>query len=136
MTLPAEALPAAALWSGANLLLMLLLGLNVTRVRRKVRVGVGSGDSPELLRAIRAHGNNTEYVPGLVAAMMLMALLGYSSLAVGSVGAALLVARLLHAHGIKRLDAELPATRVVGNVVTWLLYLGCSVALVASGLAG
>ena len=132
LALPAALFPVA-LWGGLNLLLMLVLGLNVTRVRRKTNVGVGSGDSVELLRAIRAHGNNSEYVPGLVVAMALMAWLGYSATVLTGVGVTLLVARLLHVHGITQLEPAVPPTRVVGNLLTWALYLGCTGALIATG---
>ena len=136
MTTIPEAIHTIALWGGINLLFMLLLGLNVTRIRSKVNVVVGAGESPELLRAIRAHGNNAEYVPGLLVAMLLLALVGYSTTVLFWIGGLLFAARLLHAHGIQRLDVDLPPTRVAGNLITWALYLGCSGALIAAGVGG
>ena len=134
-TMP-ESIHAVALWGGVNFLFMLLLGLNVTRIRTKVNVVVGAGESPELLRAIRAHGNNAEYVPGLLVAMLLLALGGYSATVLSWIGRLLFAARLLHAHGIQRLDVDLPPTRVGGNLITWALYLGCTGALIAAGVGG
>ena len=52
---------ALALWTGANLLLMLVLALNVSRLRIK---NMRDPVDPEVLeKAVRAHGNNIEYVP-------------------------------------------------------------------------
>ncbi len=118
-----------ALWAALNLGLMLLLGLNVTRVRAKTGVGVGSGDSVELERAIRAHGNNIEYVPGLLIGMGLLALLQFPHWLLHTIGGILFLARILHAHGIQQIVDGVPSTRAAGNILTWLLYLVTVVAL-------
>lgn len=125
-----EPIAAAGLWAGVNLGLMLLLGLNASRVRVRARVPVGTGGNDSLERAVRAHGNNVEYVPGTVICLITMALLGESSLILHLAGGGLFIARLLHAHGIQVLDNPLPISRVVGNVVTWLIFLSCAVRLV------
>lgn len=111
------------LWAALNLGLMLLLGLNVSRLRVKAGVGVGSGDDPRLERAIRAHGNNTEYVPGLLIGLVLLALLQFPAWFLHTVGGVLFVARILQAHGIQQIGDDVPVTRAAGNLVTWLLYL-------------
>lgn len=129
------ALGAAALWTGLNLALMLLLGLNVTRLRLKLNVGVGSGGNAELERAVRAHGNNTEYVPGLLLGLALLALLGTSVTQIHIIGGVLFLARLLHAHGIQVLSDGLPPTRASGNVITWGLYAWVAIALASKALA-
>jgi uncharacterized membrane protein YecN with MAPEG domain len=41
-----------------------------------------------------------------------------SATAIHVAGGLLLVARLLHAHGIQKLDSKLPPTRVAGNILT------------------
>tara|TARA_R110002073_G_scaffold51196_1_gene134686 strand:+ start:124 stop:525 length:402 start_codon:yes stop_codon:yes gene_type:complete len=47
--------------------LYIRLALNVIKYRRKYGVSVGDGGEEELLRAIRAHANLTEYAPiGLI----------------------------------------------------------------------
>jgi len=118
-----ESLQAIALWAGLNLGLTLLLALNVTRHRMKEGISTGRGNSQSLERAIRAHGNNTEYVPGALLGILILVALGYSSLIINLLGASLLVARFCHAHGIQQLEVALPKTRVLGNVLTWALYL-------------
>lgn len=117
------------LWAALNLGLMLLLGLNVSRMRVKAGVGLGTGDDPKLERAIRAHGNNTEYVPGLLIGLGLLALLQFPAWFLHTVGGGLFVARILQAHGIQQITEGVPVTRAAGNLLTWLLYLVTVVAL-------
>ena len=118
-----QSLQAVALWAGLNLGWTLLLALNVTRHRMKEGVSTGSGNGQSLDRAVRAHGNNIEYVPGAILGILILAALGYSPLVINLLGASLLVARFCHAHGIQQLEVDLPKTRVLGNVLTWALYL-------------
>ena len=118
-----QSLQAVALWAGLNLGWTLLLALNVTRHRMKEGVSTGSGRSQSLDRAVRAHGNNIEYVPGAILGILILAAVGYSPLVINLLGASLLVARFCHAHGIQQLEVDLPKTRVLGNVLTWALYL-------------
>ena len=49
----------------ASLLALVFLGLsfNIIRLRRLLRVGVGDGGEKELSKAIRIHGNFSEYMP-------------------------------------------------------------------------
>ena len=116
-------LAAAGLWIAVHLLLILLFGWNVTRFRLKLGVGTGHGDNADLERAVRAHGNATEHVPGLLIGLALVALLGATATLIHGLGASLFVARLLHAYGIQDQSKRLPPTRVTGNVITWLVTL-------------
>ena len=127
-----QSLEAFALWTGLNLVLTLFLGLNVTRHRAKEGVSVGTGSSPSLERAVRAHGNNIEYVPGALIGIFVLVALGYSALIVHLLGLALLLARVGHAYGIHQLEVALPKSRVLGNILTWIIYLVISCLLVFS----
>ena len=68
----AAQLNALSFWVGLNLLLTLLLALNVVRNRFKAQGD--SADPVALEKAVRAHGNNTEYVPGILIGLGLMAM--------------------------------------------------------------
>ena len=127
-----QSLEAFALWTGLNLVLTLFLGLNVTRHRAKEGVSVGTGTSLSLERAVRAHGNNIEYVPGALIGIFVLVGLGYSALIVHLLGLALLLARVCHAYGIQLLEAPLPKSRVLGNILTWIIYLVISSLLILS----
>ena len=63
---------ALALYVGLNLLLTFLLALNVVRHRFKG----DSVDQVKLEKAVRAHGNNTEYVPIILIGLGVIALMG------------------------------------------------------------
>lgn len=119
-----EAFKALALWASLNLGLMLALALNTFRWRFKEGVAVGLSDSAGLERAIRAHGNNTEYVPGILLGLLILVPLGESPLVIHACGALLLVARILHAIGIQQTHTAVPIPRAVGNIACWLLFLG------------
>ena len=128
------ALPELGLWAGINLLLMLVLALNVTRLRfaqaaERISEGV-------LERGVRAHGNDIEYVPMALIAMTLLCLMGFGAAWMHGLGATLFLARLLHAHGIQQEGPGLPKSRVLGNVLTWGVFLICGCALVYQFFAG
>lgn len=130
-----DGVKVVALWAAANMFFMLVLAFNTFRHRAKNRTPVGIGhNNPGLERAVRAHGNNTEYVPAMLLAMLLLALLGESHGLLHAYGATLLIARLLHAYGIAQLNVPIPPSRVVGNVVCWLLFLGLLLRLTALSL--
>ncbi len=117
-----DAVHALALWASLNLALMLILALNVFRWRVKENVVVGLSDSFGLERAMRAHGNNTEYVPSILFGLLLMALLGENPLYIHIGGGVLLLARILHAIGIQQSYTPVPLARASGNIVCWLLF--------------
>lgn len=124
-----NSMAAAAFWIATNMLLTLVLALNVTKFRMSANASVGTGGNPGLERAIRAHGNNIEYVPLALVAMLLLSVQGCSSFLVHGLGAGLLLGRLMHAHGIQQQSQKLPITRVLGNIVTWAVYLTCITSL-------
>jgi uncharacterized membrane protein YecN with MAPEG domain len=122
------AVHAAALWVGVHLLLLLVLSVLVVRQRRKHSVELGDAEIPELARAIRAFGNATEYVPGGLIALVVLAMAGANPIAVHAVGLTLFVGRVAHALGLSRSgSASLP--RAVGVLVTWIAYIMAGVAL-------
>ena len=57
------ALLAATLYVGLILVLLVLLGLNVSLNRRRTKIGVGDGGDEKMSCAVRAHGNLAEWAP-------------------------------------------------------------------------
>jgi uncharacterized membrane protein YecN with MAPEG domain len=113
---------AAALWVGLHLLLLLVLSVLVVRQRQRHRVMIGDEGVPELLRAARAFGNATEYVPAGIGALAMLALVGAASPVVHGVGAVLFFGRVAHASGISN-SAGPTIGRTIGTVMTWLAFL-------------
>jgi uncharacterized protein len=52
-----------AIYTSVLALLILALAINVTRHRAKLKVGLGDGGNPQMLRMIRLHANAVEYAP-------------------------------------------------------------------------
>ncbi len=120
---------AAALWVGLHLILLLLLSVLVVRQRRAHGVVLGDNDIPELTRAVRAFGNATEYVPGGLIAIAVLALAGAPPMVVHITGLILLVGRVAHAIGLSRSGGS-SVLRSAGVTLTWLAYIMGGVALI------
>jgi len=120
---------ALALYVGLNLLLTLVLAINVVRHRFKGE----SGDPVALEKAVRAHGNNTEYVPIILVGLGVMAMMGASAQTISILGGTPFMARVFHAYGIQQ--AKVPNIfGMVGNIVTWLVMLCVATTLLMQGI--
>lgn len=121
------------LYAGLAGLLLLALSFQVVGLRRKHRVGLGTGDQPALERAVRVHANFCEYVP---IALLLLLVLELSTVVsdflLHLLGAALIIGRLLHAQGLSR-SAGTSKGRFIGTLLTWLML--AVAALLAVGVA-
>ena len=127
----AAQLSALSLWLGLNMLLTLVLAVNVTRNRFKAMGD--SGDPDTLQKAVRAHGNNIEYVPFILLGLGLLAMTGESAQTLNILGGTLFAARVLHAYGIQQAKVPNPIG-VVGNVTTWLVMLCVAAKLIMAGM--
>ena len=76
------------------------LSFAVIALRRKNKVGLGSGGHDDLERAIRAQGNFAEYVPFGIILIACLELNGAPWWLVALPGIALIIGRLIHAAGI------------------------------------
>ena len=70
----------AALYVGLFGILLIVLSLRVSFVRRDARVALGDGDNELLRRRIRAHSNFVEFVPIALLLLMLAEHTGLGSL--------------------------------------------------------
>jgi len=111
-----------AFYAAVNALIMLVLGMLVVRARVKTRTEIGDGADPALLGPLRAHANNTEYVPmGIILLLMLLGLQANIWI-IHAVGGTLTLGRLLHGIGLSRnVGASMP--RLLGMVLTWLSFI-------------
>ena len=81
-------------------IIFIKLSFAVIRLRRKNKVGLGSGGHEDLERAIRAQGNFAEYVPFGIILIACLELNGAPWWLVALPGLALIIGRLIHAKGI------------------------------------
>lgn len=110
-------------------LIFVFLSLRVIRLRRASGIGLGDGGDKMLMRATRAHGNFSEYVP-LALLLMLLAELGHGPpWVLHCLGCLLLLGRALHAVGLSR-QPEWPSGRVAGMGLTFVTLLSAAAAIV------
>jgi len=105
------------------------LSFNVIGLRRKNKVGLGSGGHEDLERAIRAQGNFAEYVPFGLILLACLELNGATWWLVAIPGLALIIGRLIHAVGINTPPPDF-SKRVLGMKFTFFTLM----ALVALNL--
>jgi uncharacterized membrane protein YecN with MAPEG domain len=113
-------LSITALYAGIFALWMTALAINVTVHRVKLKVNVGDGGNPIMLRVMRMHGNAVEYLPIALVLMAAYELNGGLHAALHAAGLVMLFARASHAYALWHTDvASLP--RQVGQGLTWLI---------------
>ena len=93
--------PVISLYAGLLGLLALVLAADCGRIRGRLGVSVGDGGHPELTCAMRRHANFIEWVPLSLILLLLLELSGVARSAIHGLGAALVLARILHAIGLK-----------------------------------
>ncbi|TDP46086.1 MAPEG family protein [Zavarzinia compransoris] len=108
------------LYAGLNGLLSFALAFRVGLQRMRANVIFGAGDDPGLQRAIRAHGNNVEYVPLALVLIGFLEVAGQPGWLVHALGAALFLGRALHAFGLSMTEEGSPG-RLYGILLTWIV---------------
>lgn len=126
MSLPLTVGPPVitALYGALNAVLNVLLANRVSTARRKEKVSIGHGESPELLVAIRVHANNAEFVPLAIVILLLAELCGGASSWLHVLGGLLFVARLSHVIGMPMKAPNV--WRVFSVASTWGVIVGTS----------
>jgi len=114
--------PVLALYAATNALIMLVLGVLVVRARVKTHTEIGDGGNSTMMAAVRAHANNTEYVPVALLLMLILIPLSANAYVIHAVGATLTIGRLLHAIGLSR-NVGTSTPRLLGMLLTWISYL-------------
>ena len=112
--------PVTALYTALLGLLVLFLAYRVVGVRRRHKIGLGSGGDAQLELAMRVHANAIEYVP---IALLLIALLEINSTPrwmIHAFGGTLVLARLWHLRGFGG-SSGVSRGRMYGTALTWLV---------------
>src|SRR5438445_8505823 len=122
-----------ALYLAILALLYVVLGLQVSRLRRGNRVLFGDGDNRELRSAIRAHANFAEYVPIIVLMVALLEMSGTPALRVHLLMGTLLLARLLHPLGmyVGPRTLQFQICRVGGISLTLLVLVSAAITMLS-----
>lgn len=124
-------MPVFFVCAGLLGLLAVALTVKVGLMRGRKKIYLGDGGDPEMLAAVRAHGNFMEFVPlTLLIIYMASDFHGFRVTAILSV--VLLVARVLHAGGMLGM---IPKGRMLGAMATTTVLLVASILLALAGLA-
>jgi uncharacterized membrane protein YecN with MAPEG domain len=106
-------------------LLFVALSLRTIRLRRRARVGIGSGGDAALERAARVHSNFAEYVPFAIVLIYFMEIETAGNAWVHGLCLVLLTGRLLHAWGVSQVK-ENYRFRVAGMTLTFAAILSAA----------
>lgn len=105
------------LFTVSNGLMLLILAINVSRLRIKNQIGHGDGGNSDLKRAINAHANGTEQVPIFGLIILSLELTSAISALLAFLVTLFTTSRLLHAYG---LVYKKPGLVRVGAGVTYI----------------
>jgi uncharacterized protein len=105
------------LYAGLLAILFFILSARTGNLRRTLKIAVGDAGNIKLLRAMRVHANFAEYVPICLVLVLMVEGQGASAWVVHTLGASLLVGRIVHAYGVSQVRENL-LFRVVGMVLT------------------
>ncbi|MCW5771450.1 MAG: MAPEG family protein [Rhodospirillaceae bacterium] len=118
-----------ALYAGILGFVGLLLASRVVQNRQRHRIALGDNGNEDMQRAMRVFGNFTEYVPMILLLMGFGEMLGAHKWITHTIGAGLVIGRLLHAFGLSQTSGT-SLGRLVGTVLTWLALLISSAMLI------
>lgn len=121
-------------YTGILGIIFLILSYNVIFKRLKYKIGIGSGNNHKLEKSIRIQGNFIEYVPITLIMLFLCEInqgFYYADLFyfIHSMGAMLVVARILHAIGLTK-TSKRSYPRAIGIILTHFVILSLAGVLI------
>jgi uncharacterized membrane protein YecN with MAPEG domain len=128
-------LEVAAIYVGANILILLALAVLVMMGRRRHKIVLGDAGNADFQRAVRAHGNAAEYIPAGLVGLVTLALLDPAAplWLLHAAGISLTLGRILHGFGLH--TSVLNAGRMVGMVLTWIAFVLIGGGLIYAGMS-
>ena len=112
------------------LFIFIALSFNAAFTRRKSGLAVGEGDNETLLRAVRAHGNFTEFTPMFLISLIIVDQLSKNCDYVGILGLLFIIGRISHAlsmflkKGILRvIGMMLTLVPLISNLIYSLIFI-------------
>nr|WP_070959969.1 MAPEG family protein [Hyphomonas sp. Mor2] len=119
-------LEVASVYIAVNILILIWLAFRVVTHRRKGRISLGDGGSEDLTRAIRAHGNASEYIPVILIGLLALAFLEAPNWVIHALGATFTFGRLIHPVGMTGGPIIL---RQLGILLSWICLVILSLVL-------
>ncbi len=116
-----------ALTAASLAILLVLLALNTIRLRMKYSAAFGDAGHQDLVSAIRAHGNLSEYMPIGITLIGLLEASGVDFMILAGLAGGFVACRLLNAIGLFNPPGPPGPARSIGIVGTLLILLGMAV---------
>ena len=121
-----SALQVASVYIAINILLLVWLAFRVVSRRFRGKISMGDGGSEDLAKAIRVHGNASEYTPAMLIGLLALAFLQGPIWIIHALGIGFTVGRVSHAIGMGSGPLML---RQIGMVLTWAAMVILSLAV-------
>lgn len=117
-------------YAGLAAITIIVLAARVSRLRRRHRVGTGTGGHDDLDVAIRCHGNAIENLPLGLILLYFAEVQGMGMVFIHLFGLLLVSGRILHTWGMTVSNGGVAFGRLYGTVFTWLAILSLGIYLV------
>lgn len=118
--------PITGLYAAISGIIIVVLAFKTISLRKKTSTGLGTGEHDELHRAVRVHGNATEYIPVCLILLLLAELSGTAALWLHIAGVLLVVSRCAHAWGLGK-SSGISKGRFLGMIGTFTVIIMLSV---------
>jgi uncharacterized membrane protein YecN with MAPEG domain len=109
-------------------LLFIRLSVRTLLLRRQLKIAIGDGGNPQMLRAMRVHANFAEYVPLSLLLIAMFEMRGGQFWLVHALCLCLLIGRMSHFYGVSQLSEKL-AFRVFGMTMTFTALGGAALGI-------
>ena len=120
------------IYSGFQLLIGLVLAINAVKLRFKTQILLGDDGNTEMLKAMRSHGNWSEYSPAYIISLLLISLVQGPLWLIHTIGIMSFIGRASHAYGLNQ-EQDPNLFRQAGFVLSILSMLICVVSLIYRG---
>lgn len=124
----------SSLYASLNGLIYVALSINVIRKRWKFKQSLGDGGESILRKAIRVHGNFSEYVPLALVLLGFLELNQVQTIWLHIIGSSLTIGRILHAFGLSFFRGS-SFPRFAGMSLTFGVLIFSSLLLLKKGLS-
>ncbi len=117
----------------AAVIALIFVGLSVRTLllRRRMGIAIGTGDDPQLTRAMRVHSNFAEYVPIALILIYFVETRTNTTVWVHVLCVLLILGRISHAYGVSQLN-ENYRFRIFGMALTLGTLISASVRIILS----
>ncbi|MGO2011259.1 MAG: MAPEG family protein [Pseudoalteromonas sp.] len=109
-----------SLYAAILAIMYIQLSFRVVKVRKAQQISLGDGDDPELIMAIRTHGNFIEYVPFALILLFLVEYQGVGSHYCYILGFLLVIGRVCHSYALPENSLKI---RAIGMVLTFSVFI-------------